>query len=342
MPRLGDYEVWIEMDDARLVEYAIECDIEEREIHCWTASKEGKNFIIHLKDHTPTRETRWDIKLDGKSGGGRLTCPEMLYSTVVGCHTTTTTTQLYQFGKLRFTDDEQLGAVDEAFLQQMGTVKVAAVDGTITGPRPMGDIRDPAAFLAPRPVYEKLKKAASHCIVPGVTAEKVHSFVEFVPQGKDTTIFVFLYGPKALLCANKIILPDTPSDSVRRDCTRRDEGNHGHRLESEQGEKCEADKEKVKEARIRQIQEELAALRASRRGKEKSVHIKGEGDSRHQRIKKEETNEELAALRSRMNGKRNTRSLKDEDEGRTSLKRIKTEAVTFKPCFAPGEIIDLT
>ncbi|KZT57642.1 hypothetical protein CALCODRAFT_272263 [Calocera cornea HHB12733] len=56
MPRLGDFEAWVEVDGERLEEYPmVESGAKELAVQCWITSEEGKNFVVYLKDHKAAR-----------------------------------------------------------------------------------------------------------------------------------------------------------------------------------------------------------------------------------------------------------------------------------------------
>ncbi|KZO90664.1 hypothetical protein CALVIDRAFT_542412 [Calocera viscosa TUFC12733] len=303
MPRLGDYEAWVEVGGVRLEEYPmVESGTGEMVVRCWIASEEGKNFVVHLKDHKPgQRAIRGRISIDGRLAAGVIVRASSRSRTVPssGFPITATQTKLYQFGKISLTEDEHLALQDENLIKQLGTIKMlcetgnAVPDNWISGFSPS----------EVKPVHEKSKKGASHWVVPGAEVQEHRIVYAFRPNGGRASTLVFHYAPKDLLQARGIMPRDTPVNEEEERAE--SEENHSNepavKVEDMEGENSE--EARAAEARIRQLEEELAALR---RDKDK--------------------------------GKRAADGL---GTGRPT-KRMKLEQIDTNRFFAAGEVIDLT
>ncbi|KZO89889.1 hypothetical protein CALVIDRAFT_603332 [Calocera viscosa TUFC12733] len=306
MPRLGDYETWVEVDSVRLEEYAIESRAEELDMRCWIPSEEGKNFIIHYKNHGESRTCLWSLFADGRSCGGNYTQPHRPHASVAGMCLSSSEEQLYQFGRISLTEDEQVALQDETLIKQLGTLKIVVENGTTVPATYDGK----TAFGEQKPVHEQTKKAAGHCVVGGSIIQRKRTFATFSSSGGPTTTFVFQYGPKELLQARGLMpvppravdAEDEASDEVRRDTT-------GGREESSDEDSEEESAAEARAARIRQLKASLL--------------------------------EELETLNNHGKRKGKKDAVKREDAERPR-KRLKMEEIEPNRIFHPGEVIDLT
>ncbi|KZO89891.1 hypothetical protein CALVIDRAFT_558971 [Calocera viscosa TUFC12733] len=309
MPRLGDYETWVEVDGVRLEEYAIESRPEELDMRCWIPSEEGKNFVVHYKNHGEGRKCRWKLHCDGRRCGGTIMKRDRSQSSKGGRFISSTEEQLFQFGRISLTEDEQVALQDETLIKELGTLKIVVEDGTTVRKA----YEDKGALAEQKPVHEQTKKAAGHCVVGGAIVQSNRQFVTFTSSGRPATAFVFQYGPKELLQAKGIMPP--PPRVINPD----EEDNDESRRDNPDGREETSDED---------FEDETAAEARAARISQLKANI-------------ESQQEELEALNNLGKRKGRKDGVKREDAERPG-KRLKMEEIEPNRSFARGEVIDLT
>ncbi|KZT57637.1 hypothetical protein CALCODRAFT_495875 [Calocera cornea HHB12733] len=303
MPRLEDYETWIEVDDVRLKEYAVESRIEERDIRCWIPSQEGKNFVIHYKDHSESRTIQWKLCADGHECGSIFTLPDKPQVAEAGMPISATEEQLYHFARVTLTEDEHAALQDESLVKQLGTLKIVAREGTTV---PTTFHNSSNMLLEDKPVHEQAKKAAGHRVVGGTTVENICNWVDFEPSGEDPITIVFQYGPEEFLQAKDIMPRPARTPHVGHEREEENDDPHDENNEAEEeNNEADSEDERAAKARILQLEEELAALRKRDKRKGKRPPMKRE-------------------------------------DGHSASKRPKMEDIEPNHVFKRGEVIDLT
>ncbi|KZO90667.1 hypothetical protein CALVIDRAFT_387221 [Calocera viscosa TUFC12733] len=91
MPRLGDFEAYIEVDGVRLPEYRLERNESKRVVRCWIPSEVGKNFVVKWQDHSKRHALCGFVYLDGHCSHGIHLRPGTGKALQEGNHTTSTT-----------------------------------------------------------------------------------------------------------------------------------------------------------------------------------------------------------------------------------------------------------
>ncbi|KZT57638.1 hypothetical protein CALCODRAFT_517302 [Calocera cornea HHB12733] len=308
MPRLGDYEAWIDINGKRLEEYAVESKTEELEIRCWIPSEEGKNFIVHYRDYTKSRTSLWKLHADGRLCGGKFTMPNHHHVAVSGKTVSTTEQRLYQFGR-----DEDLALQDESLIKALGTLKIRVEEGHVVR-IPFPDWRSRNTTLTIQPVHEQAKKAAGHCVVGGALVKKKRTQIaDFKPFGRKSTSFIFQHGPREFLQAKGIIpVPEhVPHVSNEREEENNDPRGHEHGDHAVENNQGDSDDEKAADAEIQQLQASALHLDALAK-----------------------------ALRNR-DERQGKRPVVKREDGERAPRRVKME-IEPNRLFRRGEVIDLT
>ncbi|KZO89890.1 hypothetical protein CALVIDRAFT_543164 [Calocera viscosa TUFC12733] len=286
MPRLGDYEIWVEVDGVRLAEYAIESRAGNVDMRCWIPSEEGKNFIIHYKQHGEGRTCFWKLDVDGRKCGGSITQPRHRHTYETGVSISSSEEQFFQFGRITLTENDQIALQDEALIKQLGTLQIVIQDGTTLRVRNTVP-RGKRALLKQKPVHEQSKKAAGHCVVGGAIVQRAPTYYSFKCFGRKRKTFVFQYGPKELLQAKGIMPP--PPRAIEAEELVDDKADRDTPDGREESSEEDSEEERAAEARIRELKEELEALnnRGKRKGK-KDVVKREDAERPRERMKMEE------------------------------------------------------
>jgi len=266
MPRLADFEAWIEVEGARLPEFRVEIDEQAQTVRCWIPSEAGKNFVVHYRDHTKLHTTAWWILADGHDKGGGFIRPGRGHGSRDGYPVRANTWGRFQFAPIALTDDEFAGAVDEATIKSLGTITVRSKEGRIGETRIPGR---PTSAAVVKPLHEKLKKAGGHRVQSGVEVAKRISSRNFQWNGAQAHEFIFQYRPKDMLQALDIMLRESQPADAREDDTDTEvkpEQSDAEPLDGEQAD--DPAEEEAVQAQIQDLERHLQELR--NRNKRKS------------------------------------------------------------------------
>ncbi|KZT57635.1 hypothetical protein CALCODRAFT_495873 [Calocera cornea HHB12733] len=260
MPRLGDYETWVEVDGERLEEYAVVSKAGKLRVKCWIPSEEGKNFVIHCKDYAKDRTSSWSIFADGQGLESVFTQPDERCVSEAGMAISDTEMRLFQFGRVRLTEDEQLALKDASLVKKLGTLKILVKQGRIIPSA--DDDRDSHKILKCEPIHEQAKKATDHCIIGGDIVEEEADWIDFKSDGGKRTSFLFQYRPRELLQAKEIMPRAAPSHHAINDSEDkqyiRSTSNDRHVQGRDQ---VDTETKEATKVRILLLEEELEALR---------------------------------------------------------------------------------
>jgi len=276
MPRLGDFEAWIEVEGARLPEFRMERDETTQTVRCWVPSEVGKNFAVKWKDYTDSHLTCGFVSTDGYSSHGIFLRPGKHNASVMGHPITSTTYNLFRFSSITLTDDETAAAVDEQTVKALGTIELAVQEGVegdlipYTAPKPAPSIK---------PLHEKLKKAGGHRVESGGEVSKTVDWRKFTWNGAPPHKFIFQYRPKDMLQALDIMPREAPPADRSAD-----EDGHEEEPEASDAETLDGDHGNAVQVEIQELERRLSDLR--QRNKRTSVKVETM-DGPRKRVKRE-------------------------------------------------------
>jgi len=275
MPRLGDFEAWIEVDGARLSEFRVEIDEHTQTVRCWIPSEAGKNFVLHMKDHTKLHTTAGRVYIDGSYRCGSVLQPHASYHLKEGYPLTRTTISLFQFAPILLIDDEEGEiAEDEKFIKSLGTIQVVFNDGVEGKSRPFMAPDVPAA----KALHEKLKKAGGHCVQSGGEKACLNShYVHFIEDGAAPYRIIFQYRPKDMLQALDIMpreIRPVDEEADETDAEVKPEESDTETLDGDQGHDSAEDDEATR-MEMQELEKRMNELRERKKRKSDKMEPKG-------------------------------------------------------------------
>ncbi|KZO90680.1 hypothetical protein CALVIDRAFT_387426 [Calocera viscosa TUFC12733] len=280
MPRLDDFEAWIEVEGARLDEYKVETDQAGKTVDCWIPSEAGKNFVVFCKDHSKLHTVECCIILDGHICRRPALTPTYSETWRNGSRTSPTTLRLFQFAHMLFTEDEWSELHNPAPNKSLGTIKLVLQTGSIGDVHPF---RPDNPMPGPAPVYEKLKIPGPHRVqLGGEVISVVGRHREFISDRSQPWKLVFQYRPKDLLQAMDIMPRDNTTAAI--DPNVKEEAEGGQHNGAQQGQAVDLAAVQVK---IEELQTQIDALREITRT-HSAVKLETRPDVRGHRMKVEE------------------------------------------------------
>jgi len=180
-----------------------------------------------------------------------------------------------------YTENELEGLEDETVIKSLGTIEVLFKEGVTRGVIPF----IPREIPAPKPLYEKLKKAGGHRVQSGGEVAQRSQFLDFVWNGALPHKFIFQYRPTDMLQALDIMPREHTPAGTRADVAdgiKPDETN----AETLDGDQTESDEDEAVKAEMNDLEKRLGALR-DRKKRKPLVKLEG-SHGRHKRAKVEE------------------------------------------------------
>ncbi|TFK27437.1 hypothetical protein FA15DRAFT_169163 [Coprinopsis marcescibilis] len=192
MPQFGGFDVCLEMDDSKMVEFGTVIDEQKKEATCFVGCKEGK---ICLKPYG-RRYNKGDRRTEVK-----------LFEEVVSVDDTTDERRYFQFATVALTDDDAYMGVSN--LESVGIiqVKVISVKEYILKPNPPALKVNSSGTGNQVMLHERSKKGISHCVGFGKGEKQPKVLYTQTAKPTGTVIlgtFTFKYRTMDILVADGI------------------------------------------------------------------------------------------------------------------------------------------
>ncbi|KZP09222.1 hypothetical protein FIBSPDRAFT_1051943 [Athelia psychrophila] len=203
---LRGFEAWISSGNDEIPCYGIENREDGKEVTCWVASEEGKEFTVHWTRpvHLSQGYMGARLEVDGTTTSGIVMregeAPSTIYSSK-GFVTSTTTIRPYLFGSMNLTDDD-------AFLDIVPSTRLGSIGLTLW--RTEGYVAEFRPLTAPQEhkVHERTKIATSHRVKLGAEMKSLGVSETILMRRLDqqpVVAFTFKYRPLDVLQAYGIL-----------------------------------------------------------------------------------------------------------------------------------------
>ncbi|KAH7317528.1 hypothetical protein B0J17DRAFT_686751 [Rhizoctonia solani] len=187
----------------------------EDSIECWIPSSEGTNFQIHweILNRTPTTaecDTCAVPYFDGVKLKGKIATSGKNRGKLYGHPVGSDSIRLYQFGKRKFTDEEDIDFSNTTPVEDLGTIRLVIGWGQkVPKKHTSHSFKDPDP--ASGTVNEKLAKKGFWDVagLSPATGSRRQTFYNFVKKDATSGNFLFRYASEDVLKAQGII-PTVP------------------------------------------------------------------------------------------------------------------------------------
>ncbi|KZP09231.1 hypothetical protein FIBSPDRAFT_242273 [Athelia psychrophila] len=213
---LQGFKVWIALGGTEIACSGIEKRDDGKEVTCWVASEEGKEFTVNWTKpaHLAKTAMRGPVQVDDIKTGGMLMQEEheagFVYS-ARGLTISSTSFKPFVFGSLKLTDDDKF--LDANPSTRLGDIMLSIWRVQVTSLKEAAQVTPPQE----QHVHERTKKATMHRVKLGNETQSSGIIKKATTKDLDKhpiVTFVFKYRPLDVLKANGIV--PTPVGTKRK------------------------------------------------------------------------------------------------------------------------------
>ncbi|KAK7031159.1 hypothetical protein VNI00_013574 [Paramarasmius palmivorus] len=210
MVSFAEFSAWINIEGHKAQEYGVEVSEAEKTVTCWIPSEEGKAFEICWDDSSRFSATTGSVRVDGNLCGREIRLIDQTRcSRRRGIRVSSNMIRPFIFSRVKTTDDDNDVTASSSNTAEVGEISVAIIRTRVltksSGKPKTHHIPHSQTF------HEKSKKAIDHQTSFGEAVVSTTTKWKSQHYGSTVATFRFKYRPLAMLQANGIASPPSPT-----------------------------------------------------------------------------------------------------------------------------------